>query len=169
MFVIHGTYQFRPKRTAFRNDYCDSHGGARRSIQTRTFDAIHIFWIPIVPLGFWNRWICTACNRQTSVSTRTRRPFKWAGLIVLLCLGAMFWAAPLPADFIAGGWRIRIGAPLGAIFLLIHLFRTSKNPSRADRLRTIPTAIDTVCPLCGRQLLILASRCSCPVCGVIRS
>src|SRR5881396_2072394 len=37
------------------------------------------------------------------------------------------------------------------------------------RLASLPPATDTVCPLCGAQLLTLASQYSCPVCRVVRS
>jgi hypothetical protein len=168
MLITYGIYRFRPKRIAFRNDHCLSCGQARRSMQMRTFDAVHVFWLPIIPLGFWKRWICTVCGRRPNVNTKTRRPFKWAGLCVLLFFGAIFWVEPLPKDFVAGGWVMRIGSPLGAILLLVHLLRTPKDPSREERLATIPPASDTVCPFCGSHLLILASQCSCPVCGVVR-
>ena len=168
MSIIHGVYHFQAKRLAFRNDYCLSCGQARRSAQIRTFDVAHAFWIPILPLGFWKRWICTTCGRQPHVSTKTRRPFKWAALFVLLLLGVVFWAVPPPSDFVAGTWVMRIGAPLGAILVLVHLLRTSKDPSRKDLLRVIQPASETVCPFCGAQMLVLASQCSCPVCGVVR-
>jgi hypothetical protein len=164
MLVIHGVYHFRPRRTAFRNDYCLFCEQPRRSVQFRTFDAAH----PILPLGFQKRWICTTCKRQPDVNTKTRRSFKWAGLFALLVL-TLFWAAPVTPDFVAGAWIIRIGAPLGAILLIVHLVRTPKDVSRAERLRSVPPAADTLCPFCNTELLILASQCSCPSCGVVRA
>ncbi len=169
MFITYGTYHFRPKRLAFRNDYCLSCGEARRSVQMRTFDVGHIFWIPLLPVGFWKRWICTACGHQPHISPKTRRSFKWAGLLVLLFLSAIFWAEPVTPDFVAGSWIFRIGASLGAILLFAHLIRTPKDPSMKERLATIHPATETVCPFCGTQLLMLGSRFSCPVCGVVRS
>jgi hypothetical protein len=123
MLLIHGVYHLRPKRVAFRNDYCNTCGLPRRAEQIRTFDTLHLFWIPIIPLGFKKRWMCTFCGRETNFSTKTRRGFKWAGLFVLLILSVFAWAGPLPSDFVAGGWVIRIGAPVGAILVLVHLLR----------------------------------------------
>jgi len=54
MLIINGIYRFRPKHVAFPNDYCLSCSQPRRSVQIRTFDTLHIFWIPILPLGFHN-------------------------------------------------------------------------------------------------------------------
>jgi hypothetical protein len=168
MLIVHGIYRWWPKRLAFRNDYCLRCGGPRRSVQIRTFDVWHIFWIPILPLGFWKRWFCTTCGRQPHASRKTRRPFKWAGLFVLLFFAAVSWAVPLTPDVAVWMWVVRLGSPVAAAALLIHLLKTKKDPSMKERLEGIPRATDTVCPFCGSQLLTLASSCSCPVCGVAR-
>lgn len=167
MLLIHGMYHFRAKRLAFRNDYCLSCDGPRRVVQTRTFDVWHFFWIPLLPLGFWKRWFCTVCGRQPHAPTKTRRSFKWAGLVVLVVLSIMSWGAPVTPDFRVGSWIFRLGAPIGAIILLFHLIQTPKEPSLKERLGTIQPANDTVCPFCGTQL-ILGPQCSCPACAVVR-
>ena len=171
MFLIHihGMYHFLPKRVAFRNDYCLSCNLPRRSVLIRTFDMWHVFWVPVLPLGFWRRWICTSCNRQPHVNRKTRRSFKWAGFVVLLFLSAAFWVAPVAPDFVAGAWAFRIGAAVGALLVLVHLLRTPKDPSVKERLASIGPTTDTICPFCGTQLLVLASACTCPSCGVVRA
>jgi hypothetical protein len=168
MFVVYGTYRLRPKRVAFRNDYCLWCSQPRRSVQIRTLVVWHVFWIPILPLGFWKRWRCTACGRRPHVSTKTRRSSKWAGLFVLLILSAGFWAEPIEPDFVTVSWIIRIGAPLGAMLVFAHLLRTRKVSSLKEGLAIVQPASDTVCPFCGAHLLVFSSHCSCPVCGVVR-
>ena len=168
MLITFGVYRFRPKRVAFRNDYCLSCRQARRSVQIRSFDAVNILWIPIIPLGFQKRWICTACGRRPDASVKTRRPLIWAGMFVLVALSMISWGAPVDPAFVVGTWAVRVGGPLGAIFVLVHLLRTPKDPSRKERLKTISPAADTTCPFCGAHLLILGSQCSCPACGVVR-
>ena len=169
MLLIHGVYHFRPKRVAFRNDFCLSCKQARRSAQIRSFDAAHIFWIPFLPLGFQRKWSCTVCGRQPEIHRGTRRSFKWIGLFILILLGTVSWMLPIEPEDIIVSWVFRIAAPLGAILTLAHLLRTPKDASRAALLKDIPPATDTVCPFCGAQLLILSSTCSCPTCGVVRS
>jgi hypothetical protein len=168
MLLIHGVYRWWPKRLAFRNDYCLSCEQPRRSVQIRTFDVWHIYWIPILPVGFWKRWFCTTCGRQPHASRKTRRPFKWAGLFVLLFFSAISWAVPLTPDTATWIWILRIGSPAGAVWLVFHLRKTPKDPSLKEKLATVPPTSDTVCPFCGSQLLMLASKCSCPVCGLVR-
>jgi len=169
LLVIHGMYRFRPNRIAFRNDYCLSCAQRRRSVQIRTFDAYHIFWIPFLPPGFHKRWFCTACNQEPHVHPGTRRGFKWAGFVVLLILTAAVWAvSPEPDEPLVFHWAIRVALPLGAILTLVHLLRTSKDLSLQEKLAAIPPASDTVCPCCGATLLLLSSQASCPSCGILR-
>jgi hypothetical protein len=168
MLVIHGTYQFRPERIAYRNDYCLTCEAPRQSVQVRTFDAVHLFWIPLIPLGFHKQWICRTCGKQPDVSAKTRRPFKWIGVFLLLLFGGLFWFEPLDPNFLAGTWFFRIGAPVGAVLLLVHLLRTPPDTSRKARLMGVLPAAETECPFCRVQLLMLGSKCSCPKCGVVR-
>src|SRR5580698_7308270 len=112
MFITGGVFHFRPKRIAFRNDYCLACKRPRGSVRMRTFDVLHILWIPILPLGVWRRWICTACGREVNVEVKTRRSFKWAGLGVLIFMGAISWFAPIEPDSRVMIWVMRVGGPV---------------------------------------------------------
>jgi len=168
MLIISGVYRWWPKRVAFRNDYCLTCGAERRSVCIRTFDAGHIFWIPILPVGFWKHWFCTVCGRNPHVLPRTQHSFKWVGLIVLTFLSVLFWAAPVTPDFVVGTWIFRLGALVAAALLLLHLLRTDKDPSLKEKLATVQPAADTICPYCGTPL-IGGVHWSCPGCGVVRN
>ena len=138
MFIVYGAYHFWPKRIAFRDDYCLSCHAPRRSLALRTFDVGHVFWIPILPVGFWKHWKCTVCGRDPHVNPRTRRSFKWAGLVCLVGASAILWEIPSDGDFGAVGWILRIAAPAAAILLLIHLLGALKQPSLRQKLAEIP-------------------------------
>lgn len=169
MLIVFGVYRWQPKRIAFRNDYCLSCGELRRAVQIRTFNVGHIYYIPILPVGFWKRWLCTICGHDPHVTTKTRRGFKWVGLFILLLFTLVLWALPIEPDSVAFFWILRFAFPLGAVLTLTHLLRTKKEPSLESKLAAIQPASDTVCPFCGAQLLMLASQTSCPVCGVVRT
>jgi hypothetical protein len=168
LHIVYGVYHWKAKRVAFRNDFCLSCGEARRAVQVRTFDVGHIYWIPILPGGFWKHWKCTVCGHDPHVNVKTRDGFKWAGLFVLMVLAAGFWVMPMTPDVVIMTWVFRIGAPVGAVLTLVHLLRTPKEPSLKAKLATITPATDTVCPFCGAQLTKVGMRCYCPVCGVER-
>ena len=167
MLIVCGIYRFRQRPTAFRNDYCLSCEESRRSIQIRSFNVLHLFWIPLLPLGLWKRWLCTVCSENPHAPVKTRRPFLWLGLAALLALTLVFWLAPMEPDEVFLVWLVRIGLPLGALVLLWHLLRTPKDPSLREKLAMVEAATDTVCPFCGSQLLV-GTHCSCPICGALR-
>lgn len=169
MLIVYGVYRWKPKPVAFCNDYCLSCGEARRAVQIRTFNAGHIFWIPILPVGFWKRWVCITRGHDPHVSTQTRRGFKWVGLFILLIFSAVFWFVPVEPDSVALIWALRVATPVGAVLTLVHLFRTEKEPSLQSKLATVQPAADTVCPFCGAPLLVVSARCSCPGCGAVRN
>src|SRR5437588_10134396 len=91
MLLIHGIYHWKAKRIAFRADYCRNCQAARLAVLIRTVDALHLFWIPILPLGIWSRWFCLTCGRRPHESTRTRRGFKVAVAVVLVLVSAVVW------------------------------------------------------------------------------
>ncbi|HKV63349.1 MAG TPA: hypothetical protein VJO16_15665 [Candidatus Acidoferrum sp.] len=94
MIIVYGVYRWMAKRVAFRNDYCLACGEPRRAVQVRTFDVGHIFWIPILPAGFWKRWVCTVWGCDPHGSGKTRRGAKWVGLFILLLFSVVFWFRP---------------------------------------------------------------------------
>jgi hypothetical protein len=169
MLIIYGIYHFLAKRVAFRNDFCLTCKTPRLAQRIRTLDVIHIFWIPLIPLGFWKRWKCTVCNADPHAAPGTRRPFKWIGFAILVLLGPVFWFMPPDPEFpLAALWACRIGFPVGAVLLMMHLMKTPEDISLKERLAQIPPAAGTTCPFCGTNLLILASEASCPQCKVVR-
>jgi hypothetical protein len=169
MYLIHGVYHWWPKRVGFRNDYCRSCEGPRRAIATRTFDVGHIFFLPILPVGFWKHWSCTACRRDPHAPARTRRVFKWIGLFCLILLAVMFWSTPVDPEVSMIAWALRILPAGGAVALIIHLLVTPKDPRLRELLATIPPASDSVCPFCTTPLMAGDSgQWSCPQCGAVR-
>ena len=168
MFIVHGIYKFKAKPIGFRNDYCLTCGRERRSERIRTFNVWHIFWIPLIPLGFWKQWVCPACQSDPHVYPGTRRSFKWAGLIALVIFTGIFWLMPPDPDFSAPWlWLVRIGSSVGVLLLLRHLLKSPPDVRIRDKLKLISPATDTACPFCGMQLMV-AEPCYCPGCGAVR-
>lgn len=170
MFLIHGAYHWRPKRVGFRNDYCLSCKAPRRAIATRTFDVGHIFWVPLIPVGFWKHWACATCRRDPHRSTKARPFLKWIGLGCLIILSGMFWSVPINSEDVAIlAWILRIGPLVGAAVLLFQLLTGAQEPSLKERLAEIPPATDSACPFCATPLMVGPSaQWSCPACGVVR-
>lgn len=167
MLIVHGVYHWWPKRLAFRNDYCLTCKNLTRAQQIRTFEVGHIFWIPLLPAGFWKYWKCIRCGKDPHQHPGTRRYMKWLGLVVLILFTAAFWIMPIERGDEVFVWAFRIGSPLGAILTLIHLQRTPKDVSLKEMLAQVMPTSDTICPFCGTGLMF-SERCFCPKCNVVR-
>lgn len=169
MLIVRGAYHFRPQRVAFRDDYCLSCQAPCRAIAVRTFDVGHVFWIPILPVGFWRHWTCSVCGRNPHVGSKARRYVMWAILSSLIGAAAVFWMAPVDSEFAIGSWICRIAAPFCAILLLRRLFRAPRALALRKKLASISPAADTLCPFCSILLVAGTSdRLSCPSCNIVR-
>jgi hypothetical protein len=162
MLIIHGAYHFWPKRVAFRNDYCFACKRVRRAVAIRTFDVGHIFWIPILPVGFWKHWRCANCGSEPHA---TGRFGAWFWLLVFGFLSVACWLGTPTPDVV--DWGARIVLPLVTAFFLLRLVRALKRPSLREGLSTVEPATDVVCPFCSTPLIV-GTRWSCPACGVVR-
>lgn len=91
MLVMHGTYSLARKLVAYRNDYCLQCDAPRLAFQHRTFDVLHAFFLPVLPLGLWKRWQCAVCGRNPHESGRTRKSLKWAGTAILGLMSLSMW------------------------------------------------------------------------------
>jgi len=168
MLIVHGLYTFKAKRMAFRNDFCLYCNQLRRSQLIRTLDFVHVFWIPLIPLGFRKRWHCTTCGRDPHRHPKTRRPFIWMALFGSALLALMSCLIPVETGQAFIIWAVRVAAILGTAFLIAYLIRVPKDPSMKERMASVPPAADILCPFCGTQMQVLSGTCSCPKCGVVR-
>ena len=168
MFLIHGgIYNWMEKRIAFRNDYCLSCDTQRKAVQIRTFDMVHIFWIPLIPLGFYKRWYCMTCSKPPMYNTKTRRSYKILGIIILVMISLSFWYASIePGDELLF-WGFRIGAPLALALSIGNLLQSKPEPTYKARFSSVPLADDCSCPFCHVPL-VARPEMLCPICGVKR-
>lgn len=165
MLIIHGTYHWKPRRIAFRNDYCRKCEAERLSVLVRTIDVFHVFWIPILPLGVWSRWFCTRCTGRPHQSARTRRGFKIAGAVVIALMSVAVWMPLAEAgDDMAIIWFLRFGLPLATALAIRSAVRHRPEPDFKRRLEQVRPYEGWQCPLCGGQLFNLP-KWHCLSCG----
>ena len=162
MLVIHGTYHWRARRIAFRNDFCRSCAGERLSVLIRTLDVLHVFWIPLIPLGFWNRWFCAHCGSRPHAVTRTRRGIKVAGAIAFAGMGLLAWAVPVneiaeSREDVWIAWLMRIGFPLAAIAATVSSLKQPIEPRFKEVLAGVKPVEGWTCPLCQGQMFNVPS------------
>jgi len=170
MLVVHGTYHWARKIVGYRNDYCLTCNSQRLAFQHRTFDAIHIFFIPVLPLGLWKRWHCSVCGSNPHASTRTRKSLKWAGVAILLLMSLSGWAVSTSEqpDDVAFIWGMRILSPIAFVWALRVTLKHTPEVNLKEQLRAVAPILDASCPVCHVMLSPTEPAWRCPRCGMHR-
>jgi hypothetical protein len=158
-------YSFQNKVVAYRNDFCLTCNAPRRAVQTRSFKVIHLFYIPLVPLGFWREWHCQYCDDDPHRSRGVRNNLKWGAVLGLAMIAGVAWLDERPTDIAI--WVLRIGASLAAIAMAVYTIRAAPHTQLTSMLQQVPPADEMACALCG-GVLMRDEEWKCSQCGVER-
>lgn len=165
MAYLHwGIYHWRPRVVAFRNDFCRACDLPRVAFRVRTFAALHVFWVPLLPLGFWRRWCCSRCGASPHRLLRTRPGFKIAGALCLVLLSLAAWLVPGERESPALVWGMRVGWPALLALTLVSIVRHRPEAGLGDLLLAVTPFEGTRCPACDGELLT-APELHCGACA----
>ena len=164
MFVVFGSYNAWPKNVAFRRDYCVRCQRERLVLAKRTWDFGHLFWIPVLPMGRWTRWLCPGCGQDPAVATSIRKPFR---IMLAFILGLLL----IPGGFALTAddhysaemvWVIRAGVVLAMAALVWWAFRPDGTKEMRDRRAAVQPWSGQTCPVCDAHMMqsIEGARCS---------
>jgi len=159
-------YRFRARVVGFRNDFCLTCMSQQRAIQVRTFNVLALKMIPLIPVGFWKRWVCAACSRDPGYNPRSRRKFAMTLAGLGASFAAIFWSLPVEPGQAELWLFIRFVSPVVVVGGLIWALVAERTPSTAERLVNVPLATETTCPFCQGSLSPTGWRCV--QCGVQR-
>lgn len=84
MLVIHGTRRFGLKILERKVVECRTCERGTPCRWEQSFDWLHIFWVPVFPLGTTRTWVCDACGNDPQARTKTKLGVKVLLLVVLL-------------------------------------------------------------------------------------
>jgi hypothetical protein len=165
---LEGVQSYKSQVVAYRNDFCVSCNAPRRAHQIRSFKAYQLYYIPIVPLGFWRDWQCSECGRDPHVYSSALRRTRWvivgfAGFFAITGVIASFEEQ----DSAAIVWLMRLGLP--TVFVTVLWFVLRDKPDRAlrEKLTQVAPDRDDTCALC-RGALILDHGWRCSQCSAER-
>src|SRR5207249_5277176 len=142
MVILHGIYSWGKKVVAYRKDYCLRCEAPRITLQIRSFKALHILFVPLLPLGFWKEWHCTACGANPHEAIGTRASFLWASVVVLLIISlAALVASQDPAENDVATARVAaVGGTIAAALLARYILRKKPTPKLASLLAQVTPA-----------------------------
>jgi hypothetical protein len=153
------------KVVAYRNDFCLTCNAPRIAIQTRSLKAIHIYSVPLVPLGFWREWHCQVCDQDPHRKPGTMPSRKWAAVLGLAMLAGVAWFDDEHND--AAIWTLRAVTSIAAIALAAYTIRNPPGAALREKLQQVTPADENICALC-RGVLVRGEQSRCSQCGVER-
>ena len=153
MFFIFGTHLFGLKRYAYKYMGCSNCERARLFIQTRGFAWGHLFWIPLIPLGYQSSWNCAACAKEDN-SRPTSFVLKFVVLIALLFSFYMITIDDTPKDL--GEYAIlwQVGLGILTFWSLYETFNHFKKKKKNQSKYMYPLPDSEYCAICDGDLEI---------------
>ncbi len=151
--MLTGRYRCCGRTVAYRGDYCLSCDCHTVSEQNRTLDILHVYFLPILPLGFRKHWHCTKCKNDPHARVQTSNEFKILGVMAFSALAVLSWLIPMEQpDDVAVVWTMRIGgicvASVFAISVLVH----KPSLTQQEKMGEIPRFSPENCLVCGEEL-----------------
>ncbi len=165
MHIVFGTHQFGRRTIAYRGDFCLSCDRHTISQQQRTFNVFHLYWIPLLPLGFRRHWHCIECRNDPHARVQTSQGIKILGLCAFLFFAGVSWMVPMtePGDAPIV-WSLRVVMTGLALVFTALVFHHKPNPTLAEKMGQIPRFAPQRCLACGAPLDEAVSHC--PQCDV---
>ena len=161
MLIAIGVYHLWPKRVAFRNDYCLTCQKERRATCSRTLDVVHVFYIPVLPFGFWKHWSCSSCGKDPHGVRGSRSSGRRFSMLLLIVLTGILWLEPETPK------AVRVIFTTLSVLLVMYLLRSPKEKALKEKLAAVLPATDSICPFCQAPM-VNGPQWSCTVCGVVR-
>ncbi|RYD34274.1 MAG: hypothetical protein EOP85_19990 [Verrucomicrobiaceae bacterium] len=157
--MIQGTYKVGMKRVACRNAYCDTCARPRFTECFRSWLILHVFFIPLLPIGFIRRWFCSVCRHQVDGGQSIRPYILRAGLVacrIMVAAGVIMWVNGAGRDFSVG--FIFIWGVLAVTFATLRKKQVYRDYI-ASVVKVEPLRTDQ-CPYCHSPLFAKATpRC----------
>jgi len=163
--ILFGHYRWAAQRLAYRNDYCLRCDTVRLAELIRTFDVGHLFYAPLLPLGYRKRWHCSVCGSAPYDAVATSQGIKVLAAVACAVFAIVFWLIPIerPEDATIG-WGSRLAFSLAFLGALAWC-RTAPPTNLKEQLAMVPPLPRDACALCAGAL---DEREFCHVCSAQR-
>ena len=154
MIILYGKYRLGGKRIGYRNDFCLTCESEQIAEQHRTFDLGHLFFIPVLPMGYRNHWHCATCQSNPHDRTRTSKNLIVIFAAVVGLMAVLSWVGPfIPASKDAAMiWSMRFLFLFGFIGLVLWIRQAKPIPGLKERLSSVAPLTGDSCLYCGGGL-----------------
>jgi hypothetical protein len=162
---IHGLYRLAPKVVAYRNDWCNHCGKPVLAKRWRSFYLGHLYWIPLLPLGFHETWRCTVCDNDPRGRVGTALGIILAGLFTCILVCSLTIVVPVKGDEVTVAWALR--GIFGGFAVLFAFWLRSRLIEQPRPARKVEPLTNERCLICGGRMTDFP-RWHCVECKVVR-
>ncbi len=164
MILIHGCYKVAPKIKAYRSDWCNHCEKPVIANKVRRLYLLHLFWIPIFPLGIYKSWLCKECGENPRDRLKTSIALLVVAAILFGIMGFFSLLLPYTGEYAEAAWNSRfifIGITAGFIYWI--KCRLREPPVEKE----IPPLNNKTCLVCDGRMMNRPNH-YCLDCGVVR-
>lgn len=165
MLLIHGVYKFLPRRLAYKGCWCNHCEKITYSEKRTAWYVLHLYWVPLLPLGRYSFWRCEQCDQDPSERVRESVTLLVLGVIAfsIFFLALLFPFIPTrDPEFI---WIARV-VLLGLITYCVYLIWSRRN-AKAEVI-PIHAYASNDCRYCGEKLILFEQQRFCEHCQIYR-
>ncbi|MEI6235978.1 MAG: hypothetical protein WCT04_23230 [Planctomycetota bacterium] len=132
MIVLHGIYKFSKTLIGSQNCFCKSCNSEQSAEQFRTFNAWHVFFIPVLPLGYQQSWCCKKCGNDPHARTITSPLLLMIAIILFGVLGLLLLGSSLSAKGMDRTMFLCVGGGLTAFAMLMWFILWLQQKSQSN-------------------------------------
>ena len=162
MFLIFGIKRFGHKKVGYGKDYCNSCQNEAVFERYRWFSWIHIFFIPLIPVGYYSHTRCTICTNDPNAKVST--PI-WQRIIFLAVIAGLIWVLYQDEllDDLSYGLAIKLFAMLMLLGCGYWIYKGRADVSKKERRKHLTPVDQTTCMMCEGEIVV-AKKAHCSRC-----
>ena len=166
MIIIHGIYKIFRRKIAYKNVLCNHCNEIKHSEQLRALYFMHLYFIPLLPLGSYKYWECGKCKNDPHARTKESKWMLWFGVVVFsIMLFATFFAGNIPKE----DANVMLIGQIALGSLVIYCgYKLNRNGKIKNAAIINPIYIDENCHYCKDKLVKVNSGMMCEKCNLLR-
>lgn len=163
MYIFYGIKKVRKKKLGYGKDYCNACEQEAIVEKWQWFRWLHLFWIPLIPLGYQHNWVCTLCNKDANAQYKRGLFGKVVISLITLLIATFLIFIPEVTEPLAYGLLIRILSVPLFLVSVVWAYKHEKEQSKDEKRKNI-TPVDTgKCVYC-KYPLAMSPTLSCISC-----
>ncbi len=152
MFFIFGLRRFGLKKVGYGKDFCNSCENEAIINRFQWFTWCHIFFIPLIPLGYHSKFNCTICGNNPHAMKNTPLWLRILFIFILLCIGSTTITSGLYRHF-SFGWIIKTLITFAITAACYWVFRKLNQATFKEQRSKITPVNQQVCVLCDGEIV----------------